>query len=176
MDKRLVSNYSIEVLKLALDRAGLKSAVITSTLRFPTEQASIMYRNAKIDLQKQFRLYGTNGDTVLGVYKDNIHRTPDDVIELMTSKIEELTNQGRKVSKHCTTISDYKKRNIIDIGVNSTRMSNNDMFSIESFSSVLKELYEDGFISLFIDESKMSNSCWHVEIVPNIKPISEAVS
>ncbi|MCS0356423.1 peptidoglycan-binding domain-containing protein, partial [Vibrio diabolicus] len=51
-DKRLVSSYSINVIRLALAQAGMKCAVITSTLRFPEEQASIMYRNARIDLKK----------------------------------------------------------------------------------------------------------------------------
>ncbi|TOH24618.1 hypothetical protein CGI84_25080, partial [Vibrio parahaemolyticus] len=45
-DKRLVSSYSVNVIRLALAQAGMKCAVISSTLRFPEEQASIMYRNA----------------------------------------------------------------------------------------------------------------------------------
>ncbi|MEF1169938.1 hypothetical protein [Vibrio campbellii] len=171
-DKRLASSYSINVIRLALAQAGIKCAVITSTLRFPEEQASIMYRNARIDLKKQKQLYGKNGDAVLDVYSSNSKKDKHEVIRLMKEKIELLARDGKKVSKHCTTVEDYKKYNIIDIGVNSTRAANSEFFSLQKFTAVLKALTEDGYINKFIDETGKSNKCWHIEVVPNAKKIT----
>ncbi|MGL1190363.1 hypothetical protein ACSTLL_00755 [Vibrio parahaemolyticus] len=171
-DKRLVSSYSINVIRLALAQAGMKCAVISSTLRFPEEQASIMYRNARIDLKKQKQLYGKNGDAVLDVYSINSKKNKHEVIRLMKEKIELLARDGKKVSKHCTTVEDYKKYNVIDIGVNSTRAANSEFFSVKKFTAVLKALTEDGYINKFIDETGKSNKCWHIEVVPNAKKIT----
>lgn len=58
------------MVKIALKECGMNHAVITSTLRTPEDQEEIMYKNAKIDLNKQKILYGRNGDDVLAVYED----------------------------------------------------------------------------------------------------------
>ncbi|MCP6417715.1 hypothetical protein NL482_26510, partial [Klebsiella pneumoniae] len=55
---RLVSDYGFAVIRKALTDAGMTAGKITSTLRFPAEQAAIMHRNAKADLTAQFRMYG----------------------------------------------------------------------------------------------------------------------
>lgn len=101
--------------------AGMPSAVITSTFRTPKEQASIMYRNAKKDYQAQVKMYRAAGDSVLKVYKDNSTKDKDDVIALMEQKIIDLLKINEKTSKHCVTPENYKKLNIIDIGVFSTK-------------------------------------------------------
>ncbi|WP_240334947.1 hypothetical protein [Vibrio sp. LB10LO1] len=95
-DKRLVSSYSINVIRLALAQAGIKCAIITSTLRFPEEQASIMYRNARIYLKKQKQLYGKNGDAVLDVYNSDSKKDKHEVIRLMKEKIELLARDGKR--------------------------------------------------------------------------------
>jgi len=78
----------------------MKAAVITSTLRTPEEQAAIMLKNAKIDLKKQYRLYGRSGDTVLKIYDENKGKADDEILELMIIK---LTSWKRKTAEFQTT-------------------------------------------------------------------------
>ncbi|MGR5276759.1 peptidoglycan-binding domain-containing protein [Vibrio rotiferianus] len=170
-EKRIVSNYAIKIIKLALARAGLRNAVVTSTFRFPVEQASIMYRNAEISLKRQKQLYGKNGDLVLDVYERNRSKAKAEVIGMMVEKIEELSHKGQFVSKHCATIEQYKKYNVIDIGLNSTRAVNTSTFHAEKLTESLRVLQQDGYINRFIDETRKSNQCWHIEIVPNSKKL-----
>ncbi len=68
-EKRIVSDKSIKLIQSIFENAGVKTAVITSTFRTPHEQASIMYRNAKINFEDQIKTYGDNGDLVLNIYK-----------------------------------------------------------------------------------------------------------
>lgn len=161
-DKRLVSNYTFEVIKMALQASGNTSAVITSTIRTPAEQASIMYKNASKDLKGQYDLYGTQGDKVLDVFKDNKSKSKDDVIKVMAAKIEELAKTGLRVSKHCVTEETYKTINVVDIGVNST-LAKNPGFKKKEFTKALTSLKNDGYISTVIDETSKVNSAWHIE-------------
>lgn len=168
--RKIVSTYSINVIKLALKEAGMESAAITSTLRTPEEQAKIMLKNGKKNLSSQYRLYGSRGDAVLKVYADNKSKTDSEIVSLMSSKINEFAKSGQRVSKHCVSIEDYEKLNIIDIGVNSTRAVCKS-FNMVKFTKALQSLVKDGYIEVLIDETKKSNSCWHIEIKPNIKSI-----
>ncbi|MGY5537431.1 PAAR domain-containing protein [Vibrio brasiliensis] len=161
-DKRVVSQKAIEIIRLAFSRAGAKHAVITSTLRTPDEQARVMYRNAKQDLDSQFKLYGRAGDKVLTVYKENHNAT--NVIDLMAKKIESLLRNGEKVSKHCTTFDEYEKVNIIDLGVNSMlKLNNHDKSLINKISNQFIIMKHQGKLR-FIDETNKSNRCWHIEV------------
>jgi hypothetical protein len=168
--KQKVSEYAKNVIKLALKESGMTVAAITSTMRTPKEQATAMLRNAKKNYQDQFGLYGLAGQEVLKVYNANKTLSDDKVIKLMVEKIESLEKAGGKVSRHCTTDEGYKKKNIIDIGVNSTRALNAN-FNKAAFTKALKNLKKEGFIDRFIDETNKSNNCWHIEIVPNVKSI-----
>ena len=120
--ERIVSNYSIQIIKMALKESGMTHAVITSTIREPQEQASIMYDNAKANLKAQLKLYGKNGDAVLEVYEDNSDKPKAEVVALMIKKINELANSKppEQVSKHVVPKEIYLKRKVIDIGVAST--------------------------------------------------------
>lgn len=168
---QIVSNYAKLVIKLALKESGMTKAVITSTLRSPKEQATIMLRNAKKDLSEQFRLYGRHGDTILNLYKKNKTKTDSELIKLMEDKILDLEKEGALVSKHCVSITNYKKKNIIDIGVNSTRKADKS-FNQKKFTNALKNLAKEGYIKKFIDETGKSNQCWHIEVTPDIKAIA----
>lgn len=169
---RLVSDYAIGVVKLALQNAGMRKAVITSTLREPMRQARIMYDNANADIAKQYALYGKTGDKVIDVFKSN-HKTKsrDDVIKMMTSKIIELNKKGQRTSKHVVSTETYKKLNIIDIGVNSTKAVNVNNFNVAKLTDAFEDLLKEGYIKKLIDETKKSNSCWHLEIVPGAKAL-----
>lgn len=170
-EARLVSDYSFQVIRRACDLAGVKAAVITSTLRLPAEQAAIMYRNAVTNLQKQYELYGANGDAILDIYKANKGKPQAQVVEAMRAKIEELLGQGRLVSRHVTTEARYAELNVIDIGVNSTRAVAGTTFDLKAMTKAFSALDRSGYIRTFIDETAKSNNCWHLEIVPNAKPL-----
>ena len=169
--RRIVSEYALSIIKIAVKESGMKTAVITSTLRTPEEQASIMLKNAKTDLKKQYRLYGRNGDAVLKIYDNNKSKIDSEILKLMVDKINDLEKTARRVSNHCISIDGYKKKNIIDIGLNSTRNANKS-FNSDKFTRALKDLSKEGYIDRFIDETKKSNQCWHIEITPNKKSLS----
>lgn len=120
----------------------------------------------------QYRLYGSKGDSVLKVYADNKEKSDAEIFKLMTQKIEEIDKSGSRVSKHCVPFETYKKLNIIDIGVNSTKSVCKN-FDAEKFTNALKSLEKEGYIDKLIDETKKSNSCWHLEIKPNKKSIPD---
>lgn len=106
-DKQIVSEYSIQIIKMALKESGPKTAVITSTIRTPEEQAVIMLENAKKNLKKQYSLYGTAGDAVLKIYERN--KSKSDVLNLMVSEIKRLEAMGKRVSQHCVSKEVYLK-------------------------------------------------------------------
>lgn len=130
-----------------------------------------MYDNAKKNLINQFQLYGSTGDEVLKVYKANQNRPESEVIQLMEDKIASFLKQGRRTSKHVVTIDQYNNCNIIDVGVNSTRKICGKAFSAEKFTKALKDLQANGYIDKLIDETRKTNTCWHIEIKPNVKPL-----
>lgn len=170
-NRRIVSAYAINVVKIALKECGMNHAVITSTLRTPEDQAEIMYKNAKIDLNKQKALYGRNGDEVLAVYEDNTSKSKAEVVKLMKDKIDSLLSKDKKVSNHCITIDAFKKMNTFDIGLNSTKAKSKN-FSKEKLTNAFQDLKKQGYIKNFIDETMKSNSCWHLEIIPNAKDLN----
>ncbi len=170
-NRRIVSPYAINVVKLALLESGMTHAVITSTLRTPEDQAEIMYKNAGINFAGQYNLYGNNGKDVLDVYKTNKHKNKDEVIQLMAKKIEDLLSKGEKTSQHCVTTDKFRSLNTFDIGLNSTRLKSKN-FNKDKLTKALHELVKQGYVKKFIDETRKSNSCWHLEIVPNSKDIN----
>jgi hypothetical protein len=170
-DLQLVSPYAIKVVKKALVAAKMTAAVITSTLRLPAKQADIMYGNAKINLAAQKALYGATGDAVLKVYEDNVAKPKADVVALMATKIEELLDAGKPVSNHVSTATKYATYNVFDIGVNSTQAKAGKSFDMAALTKAFAALKKDGYITTFIDETAKSNTCWHLEIVPDAKAL-----
>ena len=168
---RLVSDYSLAVVRKALGMAGMKAGVITSTLRLPGEQAATMYKNAVRDLSAQFALYGGAGDEVLRIYQANRGKPAETVIPLMRKAIEAQLELGRQVSRHVTTPARYAKLNVIDIGFNSTRAAAGASFNHKGLTQAFAKLAGQGYIATFIDETAKSNCCWHLEIVPGAKKL-----
>jgi hypothetical protein len=114
-------------------------------------------------------MYAGPGDSVLKVYKKNSTKDKDAVISLMEQKIIDLLNTNERTSKNCVTPEKYKKLYIIDIGVYSTKSVCGKEFHQTKFTNALKHLESNGYIEKYIDETKKSNACWHVEIIPNKK-------
>ena len=170
-NRRIVSAYAINVVKLALIESKMTHAVITSTLRTPQDQAEIMYKNAKLNFSGQYDLYGTNGKAVLDVYKENKSKSKEATTKLMKEKIESLLKEGEKTSQHCVTIENFNSLNTFDIGLNSTRLKSKN-FNKDRLTKTLRELENQGYIRKFIDETRKTNSCWHLEISPHAKDIN----
>jgi len=170
-DRRIVSSYAIKVIEKALEAAGMNTAVITSTIRLPAEQAEIMYENAAKDLAEQYRLYGSTGDQVIDVYKQNKTKSKAQVVELMKKKIEDLAARNMRVSLHVSTFEQYATLNIIDIGLHSTMAAAGRTFNEAKLTQAFTKLESEGYINKFIDETKKTNACWHLEIVPDAKTI-----
>jgi peptidoglycan hydrolase-like protein with peptidoglycan-binding domain len=169
--ERIVSKYTLDVIRTALQKAGMPQAVITSTIRTPGDQARIMYDNAKKGLAGQFQLYGQTGDEVLKVFQLNQAKEKSIVVGLMKDKIEALLKLGRRTSSHCVTAETYRTLNIVDIGVNSTRAVCGASFNVETFTTALEGMRADGYIEKLIDETRKTNNCWHIEVKPNKKPL-----
>ena len=171
-DEQIVSDYSMQVIKMALKESGTKTAVITSTIRTPEEQAATMLKNAKASLKKQYELYGTEGDLVLKVYEKNKLKSDSEIEKLMVAKIEELGSKGKRVSKHCVSKDVYLEYNVIDIGLNSMKAANKS-FDAKKFGAAMQKLKSEGYLEVFIDETMKSNSAWHFEIKVNKKALSK---
>jgi len=169
--ERIVDPYCVDVIKMVMENAGCSKGVITSTIRTPEEQVDIMYRNAKTNLAGQYVLYGSNGDAVLKLYENNKQKPEPEVKKLMVAKVKDLLQKGQRVSLHVTTAENYKLKNIIDIGVNSTQAAAGASFNKLKISEAFKKSEKDGYIDNYIDETSKSNNCWHVEIVPNGKSL-----
>ncbi|MFC4257802.1 peptidoglycan-binding protein [Marinobacter lacisalsi] len=167
---RLVSEYSKRIVAAAALESGMSRAVITSTFRTYQQQATIMLRNAKVDLDKQYRLYGGHGDAVLDIYDKNKGLSDQEIVVLMVDKIRELHASGDYVSKHCVSPESYVNYNVFDLGVNSNRAVNPN-FDASAFNSALKSYKEKGLIAGLIDERTKSNNCWHVEIKVEVRNV-----
>ena len=130
--------------------------MITSTFRTERRQAEIMYANCEINLEGQRHLYAPTGQTVIDTYEENkrANKPKEQIIQAMTSKIQELARGGKKTSNHVTSEEGYRKRNIVDLGRNSMLRANghqtdlinkitkqfNIMVSNEQISRVLDEM------------------------------------
>lgn len=168
-ESRLVSEYSLDVVKVALKESGMTRAEITSTVRSPLEQAAAMLVNAKRDLKSQLKLYNEEGDLVLKVYVANKVKPDKEITKLMAAEIEKLEKSGKRVSNHSFSKEAYAKLNVFDIGCFAT--AGNDPERLKRFTTVLQKLTDDGYIKRFINEAS-TNQCWHLEIQPNLKGLA----
>jgi len=171
-ERRIVSLYSMQIIEIALKKAGMNTAIISSTIRTPEKQAEIMYHYAKLNLAQQRLLYTNQaGKSVLDLFEQNIGKLDSDkIIELMKCKIEFWLGKNIKISKHLNTIQGYKSYNVIDISVNETKAACSKQMSMKVLTKAFIELKDEGYINKFIDETELSNNAWHVEIIPNVKP------
>ena len=112
--RKLLSNESIDILERAAQQACIKSLNVTSTIRYPRNQATAMYDN--MEKGKNMK-YQQPGEDVKAVYqqckKDKLSK--EDTINKMIDKIEELSKENKRVSLHCVSVESYKKLNVVDI-------------------------------------------------------------
>lgn len=116
-DTSVVSHLTLKILSECADKSNNPTITITSTLRTPYRQALAMYNNLANEINIR---YAWAGQQVISVYQQlsaqNMPKTY--IVEKMTNKIEELSKNGYRVSKHCVSLEEYAKLNIIDISKN----------------------------------------------------------
>ena len=127
LNERRKKIVSLKTLKL-LEETGIKSdndmIIITSTIRYPQQQAEAMYSN--LSRGKRIR-YKRPGMLVTEIY-DNYKvkgANKEEIVNAMTKKIEQLSEQNQRVSLHCVSENVYMKCNVLDI---STNMNNTKDF------------------------------------------------
>jgi hypothetical protein len=119
------------ILTEILDTVGLKSALVTSTVRTPEEQAHAMYENLAgagqgkgVDAQR--KLYKGPGNLVIDVYVNllSIGQTPE---WIQTEMAREITKVGpQNVSHHC--VGDAAKLSVFDVAPSSIPEDQRDDF------------------------------------------------
>ncbi|MFI3321448.1 MAG: hypothetical protein R3Y50_02875 [Rikenellaceae bacterium] len=150
-DRNYVSEKSLDIIrKIAVD-SNCNTILITSTVRTPREQALQFYND---DISKgfseQYNLYSNYGDEVIKIHENNQSLPKEEIINLMTKKINDLIPSN--VSKHC---GDHNQLNVFDIAYSSLGVNR------LSFIDQAKKL-TGTLISKLIDEPK--HKCVHIEI------------
>ncbi|TVZ38676.1 hypothetical protein P886_3053 [Alteromonadaceae bacterium 2753L.S.0a.02] len=175
--RKVVSNYSENIIKLAMNYAGISRCDISSTLRTFDDQARIMYNNCSaypnatsVATLRNARGWGYRaaGQAVEEVYFTKKENGKEQCLKAMKDKVESLYKEGKKVSLHCVSEADYKKKNVLDIPYSSVNATKRQQFET-ALMGISKEILnirykkpsqEDTHIEKLIIEDK----CWHLEI------------
>jgi hypothetical protein len=156
VNKNVISEHAIYVIKNMLRDSSNTSARITSSARTPYEQALAMYNNIlSRGVEDQKALYGSYGDKVIDVYIEQkaAGKSKGEILESMEAKILELG--PRNVSRHC---ADFNKLVVVDIAPSS--ISNKSGFTATAYN------YEtSGVLSKFL-QPEDGDPAYHLEI-PN---------
>lgn len=156
----IVSQKTKNVLAYLAKEANMNRLFITSTIRTPRAQAEAMYIKATA--------YAGPGEAVKQVKKECIAKGlgKEETIQKMVEKIVEFQNKGQRVSKHCVSEEQYRKNNIIDLGMNSNGFgTGNTLNSVgKRFKAVCQKALSDGVISGFISADVPGEGAMHIEI------------
>ena len=156
----IVSQKTKNVLAYLAKEANMNRLFITSTIRSPRAQAEAMYIKAT--------RYAGPGEAVKQVKADCIAKGlgKEATIQKMVEKIVEFQNKGQRVSKHCVSEEQYRKNNIIDLGMNSNGFgTGNTLNSVgKRFKAACEKALSDGIISGFISADVPGEGAMHIEI------------
>jgi len=109
----LISQKTKDIITKAGAASDNPSLTITSGIRSPQRQAQAMYNNLNSGVNIR---YAAAGQEVIKVFNDNRRTLSQEaIVQLMTNKINELSEKGKRVSLHCVSEAEYKKLNIIDV-------------------------------------------------------------
>lgn len=139
--RKIVSQFTIDVLEKAAINSSNDKILINSTIRSTRRQAEAMFTNESNG--KHIR-YAAPGREVIKVYQDGVQakNTKETIISNMDKKIVELSNKGKRVSLHCVSDEVYKKNNILDISYRSSEIKNPRDF--------IRELAKDSAVTMII--------------------------
>jgi murein DD-endopeptidase MepM/ murein hydrolase activator NlpD len=163
INPELISDYTMKLLEDIGHKIELEYIRINSGIRPPERQAVTMYQNIKnYGTQSQRDLYGAAGKAVISVFEESAKQgnSQSMTISLMQKKIELLSEQGLRVSKHCVSEKAYSRLNVIDV-------SHKIMPSIMrvKFEEEIRKLKSIGKVSCFITPGEKSGEpAYHIEI------------
>lgn len=96
------------------DALGIDEFIVTSTQRKPRQQATAMYENIANGRNIRYKWAGEQVCDLCRTMRG--HKKPkEEIIAAMTKRIEELSEQGYRVSKHCVNDAVYDRTNVIDV-------------------------------------------------------------
>lgn len=180
--KKVLSSYTENIVKLAMFYAGNNKCDISSTLRTFDDQSRIMYNNCasysgatSVDSLRSARGWGyaAPGKEVETVYYEKQSEGKDATIAAMKAKIESLYKQNKKVSLHCVSEADYKKRNILDIpysSVLSNKLRDFETSLMGMTNEIKNARYPRPIVGeIYIDKLIIEDKCWHLEILQHYK-------
>lgn len=182
--KKVLSSYTENVVKLAMSYASIKRCDISSTIRTFDDQTRIMYNNCSsfpnatsVDTLKSARGWGyaAAGRAVEAEYFKNKSEGKEKCMAAMKKKIESLYKEGKKVSLHCVSESDYKKKNVLDIPYSSVEGGKRKAFET-ALMGMSKETKNARYAKpipgeIYIDRLIIEDKCWHMEIPQTGKTI-----
>lgn len=96
------------------DALGIDEFVVTSTQRKPRQQATAMYENIANGRNIRYKWAGEQVCNLCRTMRGQ-KKPKEEIIAAMTKRIEELSNQGYRVSKHCVSDAVYDRTNVIDM-------------------------------------------------------------
>lgn len=182
--RREVSQYSMNIIKLAMAYANISKVDISSTRRTVADQARIMYENCQrynVSDVNQLRAkrgwgYAAAGRAVETVYFANKSKPKEKVLPLMQAKITAYLQKGVRVSRHCADLATYNRYNVLDIPYSSVSVKkrefeaaligmSKDIKSKKAWQKKPNSSQE--FISVLIIE----DACWHIEIAQDNKTL-----
>jgi len=187
--RQVLSEYTKEILRFAMQLSNVDRIDISSTHRKVTDQARIMFndneaarRNGQTVRAYRGYGYGTAGKAVDKVYSDNVGKISDDELKtLMAQEISVWLSKGIRTSKHCVEASEYARNNILDIPYSGVATAGRDEFEqtlVSLANSFNKRKYSKGMKELegyhkrkLIDKVIVERSCWHIEIPQDAKKI-----
>jgi hypothetical protein len=109
-----LSPYTKGLLTGVAEELGLERITVTSTIRSTRAQAEAMYNNIASGRYIRYRKAG-QAVTDLCVRMLGKQESREKTIEAMQALIEELSEKGERVSRHCVSDEEYAKCNIVDI-------------------------------------------------------------
>lgn len=96
------------------EELGIDEMVITSTQRTPRTQAEAMYTNIVDGRNIRYKWAGEQVCEVCRTLRGQ-NKPKAEIIDAMVKRIEELCEQGYRVSQHCVSDAVYDRLNVIDV-------------------------------------------------------------
>lgn len=103
-----------QVLTEVGDALGIDEFIVTSTQRKPRQQATAMYENIANGRNIRYKWAGEQVCDVCRTMRGQ-KKPKEEIIAAMVKRIEELSEQGYRVSKHCVSDAVYDRTNVIDV-------------------------------------------------------------
>lgn len=161
--RELVSEHTKTILRQIGEELGVDKLYITSGLRPPDRQAKTMYANIQATgVKAQKGMYSEAGDMVIDTYVSACAagKSKSEIIAAMEAEIVRLSENGKRVSKHCVSEVQYKKLNVIDVSPRTVPRVRH-----KAMKAKLVSLKSQGFVEKFIIPGEVKGEpAYHIEI------------